>query len=308
MKVKNLIIRKSKVSENRISGGANIVLNIFFVICVALCLYPLLLVMGVSFTDNNALRENGYRIIPSVFSLDGYSFAIGASGVLLRAYGTTIFNTVVGTVLHVFICALFAYPMSRPEFRTKKFFMVFLLIPMLFNGGMVPWYVICTQVLGLRDTIWAMILPMLISPWNVIVLRTFIKHSIPDSLIESARLEGCTEFKVFWHFILPLSKAGLATIAFFTALGFWNDYWLSLMLITEPKLYSLQYLLYNIMAKIQFLSSLTARAAGIQNVGEIPTETARMAMCVLAVGPIILAYPYFQRFFVKGITIGSVKG
>ncbi|MCL2035212.1 MAG: carbohydrate ABC transporter permease [Oscillospiraceae bacterium] len=302
------IQKKHSVSENRVSGLTNLLLNMFFIACAVLCIYPILLVVGISFTDNDALRQYGYKIIPSVFSTDGYAYAFSAAGSILRSYGITIFNTVAGTVIHVLVCALFAYPMARPEFKSRKFFMGFLLIPMLFNGGMVPWYVICTQVLGLRNTIWAMILPMVISPWNVIVLKTFINRNIPDSLIESARLEGCSEFRVFWNIVLPLSKAGLATIAFFSALAYWNDYWHSLMLITDESLYSLQYLLYNIMAKTQFLSSLAARTAGIQSVGVIPAETARMAMCVLSIGPIVIVYPYFQRFFVKGIMVGSIKG
>jgi putative aldouronate transport system permease protein len=297
------------VTANRISVGGNIALNVFFMSCVAACLYPLLLVIGVSFTDNDALVE-GYRVIPRVFSLEGYSFALSASNAVVKAYGVTIFNTVIGTMLHVFICSLFAYALSRPESRIRKFMMGFILVPMLFSGGLVPWYVICTQVLHLKDTIWAMIVPSLFSSWNVIVLRTFIKKNIPESLIESVRLDGCSEFQAYLHIVLPLSKAGLAVIAFFVALGYWNDYWLSLMLITDQNLYSLQYLLYNIMARMQFLQSIAAQTLGIVSAADlrVPQETARMAMCVLTVGPIILAYPFFQRFFVKGITIGSIKG
>ena len=297
------------VNANRIAPWANVMLNLFFIFCVTACLYPLLLVIGVSLTDNEVLRQ-GYRIIPRKFSTEGYSFAFNTSNSIIRAYGVTIFNTCVGTFLHVFIVSLFAYPLSRPDFKYRKFFMGVILVPMLFSGGLVPWYVICNQVLGLRNTIWAMIIPSLFSSWNAIVLRTFIKNNIPESIIESVRLDGCSEFKTYIHIILPLSKAGLAVIAFFTALGFWNDYWLSLMLITEEKLYSLQYLLYNIMSRITFLQSMAAQALGMVSQADVnvPQETARMAMCILTVGPIILAYPFFQRFFVKGITIGSIKG
>jgi putative aldouronate transport system permease protein len=286
-----------------------VILNLFFIFCIAVCLYPLLLVIGVSFTDNVVLGQ-GYRIIPRKFSTEGYSFAFNAGNSIIRAYGVTVFNTAVGTFLHVLVVSLFAYPLSRREFRYRKFFMGFILVPMLFSGGLVPWYVICNQVLGLRNTIWAMIVPSLFSSWNAIVLRTFIKNNIPESIIESVRMDGCNEFKTYVHIILPLSKAGIAVIAFFTALGFWNDYWLSLMLITEEKLYSLQYLLFNIMSRITFLQSMAAQALGIVSQSElnVPQETARMAMCVLTVGPIVLAYPFFQRFFVKGITIGSIKG
>jgi putative aldouronate transport system permease protein len=301
----------SAVSLNRVSSWANVLLNLFFLFCIATCLYPILLVLGVSFTGNDALLSDGYQIFPRVYSLEGYSFVFNTGNSILRAYAVTIFNTVVGTVLHVFLVSLFAYPLSRPEFKSRKFLMGFILVPMLFSGGLVPWYVICNQVLGLRNTIWAMIVPSLFSSWNAIVLRTFIKNNIPESVIESVRLDGCSEFRTYLHIILPLSKAGLAVIAFFTALVYWNDWWLALMLISNEKLYNIQYLLYNIMARIQFLQSMAA-----QNLGgaisladlHVPQETARMAMCVLTIGPIILVYPFFQRFFVKGITIGSIKG
>ena len=302
-------VKISTVNANRVAGWANILLNVFFIFCVVCCVYPLLLVIGVSFTDNEVLRE-GYRVIPRKFSTDGYSFVFNSGSSIIRAYGVTIFNTFVGTLLHIIIVSLFAYPLSRPEFKYRKVLMAYILIPMLFSGGLVPWYVICNQVLGLRNTIWAMILPSLFSSWNCIVLRTFIKNNIPESIIESVRLDGCTEFKTYLHIILPLSKAGLAVIAFFTALAYWNDYWLSLMLITDERLYSLQYLLYNIMSRITFLQSLAAQNLGFVSMSElnIPQETSRMAMAVMTVGPIILAYPFFQRFFVKGITIGSIKG
>ena len=301
--------KKFTAIANRISPGSNIVINCFFIICTVACLYPILLVIGISFTDNDALRA-GYRIIPRVFSTEGYSFVLNTSNTIARAYSVTIFNTFIGTFFHVFIVSLFAYPLSRPEFKYRKIFMGYILIPMLFSGGLVPWYVICNQVLGLRNTIWAMIIPYLFSSWNAIVLRTFIKNNIPESLIESVRLDGCSEFKTFLHIVLPLSKAGLAVIAFFTALAYWNDWWLSLMLVTDERLYNLQYLLYNIMERIQFLQSIAAQNLGIVSMADlqVPQESARMAMCVLTIGPIILAYPFFQRFFVKGITIGSIKG
>ena len=306
----HIVKRRNRFANaNRISLGANLTLNVFFIMVVFLCLYPVLLVISISFTESNALRE-GYRLFPRVLSLDGYRFAFTAGNSIVQAYGVTIFNTVVGTFMHVFICSLFAYPLSRKEFKSRKFMMGFILVPMLFGGGMVPWYVVCTQVLGLKNTIWAMVIPSLFSSWNVIVLRTFIKNNIPESLIESVRLDGCSEFKTYLHIILPLSKAGLAVIAFFTALGFWNDYWLSLMLITEQRLFNLQYLLFNIIAQMQFFQSMAARniSMPLSELLNIPAEATRMAMCVITLGPIVFAYPFFQRFFVKGITIGSIKG
>jgi putative aldouronate transport system permease protein len=299
-------------SGNQISKPATVIINLLFIGCVVICLYPLLLVVGISFTDNDALRE-GYRLIPRVFSTDGYRFAVTTGGAIVRAYGVTVFVTVVGTFCHLTLCSLFAYPLSRPEFAYRKVFTVFILIPMLFSGGLVPWYVVCTQVLHLKDTIFALFVPSLFSTWNVIVLRTFIKNNIHDSLIESARLDGSSEFQTWFFLVLPLSKAGLATIGFMVALGFWNDWWLPLMLINDVKLINLQYMLYRIMSQIQFLqnlSSLNVAGGSIANqvAMTIPQETARMAMCVLTIGPIIFVYPFFQRYFVKGLTIGAIKG
>lgn len=310
----NAMPRKLKKYKafNRVSVPANILLNIFFILCVLMCIYPLAMVLGVSLTDNNTLMQSGYNMIPRVFSLEGYAYTLGASGrAILNAYGVTIIVTIVGTLLHLVLTALFAYPLSRPEFKYRNMFMVFIMIPMLFSGGLIPWYVVCTQILHLKDTIYALFVPSLFSTWNVIVLRTFMQSNIPESLVESARLDGSTELQTFWHLILPLSKAGLATIGFMVALGFWNDYWLPLILINKESLNNLQYLLYRIMGRIEFLRNIASQStiAGVDATKiAMPQESARMAMCVLSVGPLIFAYPFFQRYFVKGLTIGAIKG
>jgi putative aldouronate transport system permease protein len=272
------------------------------------------MVLGISFTDNEVLKQ-GYRVIPRVFDLSGYKFAASSGSAIIRAYGITIFSTVAGTAFHVALCSMFAYPLSRPEFRYRKFFTVYILIPMLFTGGMVPWYVVCSQVLHIKDTIFALIIPSLFSTWNVIVLRTFLRNNIPESIVESARLDGSTEMQTYLRIVLPLSKAGLATIGFMVALAFWNDYYLSLMLIDDPKMYNLQYMLYQILNKIRFLQTMSMMgltgsidASAQKALRNVPQETARMAMCVITVGPIIFAYPFFQKHFVKGLTIGAVKG
>jgi putative aldouronate transport system permease protein len=295
---------------NRISQPAHIAINVFFIFCVVVCLYPLFLVLGVSFTDNKALLTTGYKMIPSVFSLEGYIYSLGNGTTILRAYGVTIFVTAAGTLSHVILVSLFAYPLSRPEFLYRNKFMVFIMVPMLFGGGLIPWYIVCTQILHLRDTVFALFVPSLFSTWNAIVLRTFMQANIPESLVESARLDGSTEFQTYRKIVLPLSKAGIATIAFMVALGFWNDYWLPLMLINDSRLNNLQYLLYQIMTRAEFVRGMSAQAQ--QQVDalkiNVPQETVRMSMCVLSIGPIIFLYPFFQRHFVKGLTIGAIKG
>lgn len=305
--------KKKPVSANEISMPANILLNLIFIIAMVACLYPFLQVVGISFSDNASLRQYGYRLIPKVFSLEGYKYVFSSLSSIGRAYGITIFVTVVGTFLHLALTSMFAYPLTRPEFAFRKGFTVYVLITMLFGGGMVPWYIVCTQLLHLKNTIFALFVPSLFSAWNAIVLKTFIKNNIPDSLIESARLDGSTEFMTFLRIVLPLSKAGLATIGFMVALGFWNDWWLPLMLITDEKLYNLQYLLYRIMNQIQYLADLANRSPSeallaMDSIRQVPQETARMAMCVITVGPIMFAFPFFQRHFVRGLTIGAVKG
>jgi len=308
--------KKKKIKPpniNNISWWANVLLNIFFIAFVTACIYPLLLVLAVSFTDNSVIFIEGYRLIPSAWSVQGYIFAFAAGNSIIRAYGVTIFVTAVGTISHVFLCSLYAYPLSRPEFRSRKVFMGILLIPMLFGGGLVPWFYVMTNMLHLRDNIWALILPVMFSSWNTIVLRTYMKNNIHNAIIESARIDGCSEFQTYLRIVMPLSKAGLAVIAFFVALAYWNDFWLSLMLIRDAELWSLQYLLYNIMARIQFLEravseGLSGAQAAFGELGRMPSQTTRMAMAAVSIGPIIMVYPFFQRFFVKGITIGSIKG
>jgi len=223
---------------NAISGRANLVINLFFIVCVSICIYPIILILGVSFSSEESILTHGYNAIPHVFSLQAYKYIIRTGDVILRAYGVTIVATVVGTVLSTLITALFAYPLSRPEFSHRKFFSLFLLFIMLFSGGLVPWYVVNIHVLHINNTIWALILPSLISAWNIIILRTFFKLNIPDAVVESARIDGSGEFRTLFRIVLPLSLPGLATIALFNTLGYWNDWWLPLMLVSDASLYN----------------------------------------------------------------------
>jgi putative aldouronate transport system permease protein len=264
------------------------------------------LVLGVSFSDEKSIYEFGYKAIPRQFSLAAYQYLFKSPQSILDAYGITIFVTIVGTVISTLVISLYAYAISRREFAFRKFFTVLILITMLFNGGMVPWYIVCVRVLHIQDSIFALILPYLINGWYIIIMRTFFKTTIPDSVIESAKLDGAGEFRTYFKIVLPLSLPGLATVALFTTLGYWNDWWLPLMLINDSKLYNLQYLIYIIMNNIQFLQTMAER--GNILLVDIPSESARMAMCIITIGPILIAYPFFQRFFIKGLTIGAIKG
>ena len=303
-----LIIKKKKHYDVLTSSTAeNVVLNIFFILLTILFLYPVLVVLGVSFTSSEALADYGYAVIPKELSLDAYKLAV-KSGDILTAYVNTIGATVVGTAVGVFIMLLYAYPLSRKSFKNRKFFSFYAYFTTIFGGGMVPWYMVCTQLLHINNTYMALFLPSLVNVWNIIVLRTFITTNIPDAILESARIDGCSEFRAFASIVIPLSKAGIATIALFMALAFWNDYYLPMMLITNPKYYNLQYYLQLIFLNIEALSKNTNVSAANAQTMKIPSETTRFAMCVLAMGPILFVYPFFQKYFVKGLTIGSVKG
>jgi putative aldouronate transport system permease protein len=306
-------IKRVSVSDNRISKWANGILVIIFSLYSVVFIYPLLLIVSVSFSDNAMLRDYGYKLIPKAFDTSGYQYIFSTISSIGSAYLITIFVTIAGTALNVMMSAMYAYSLSRPEFAYRRGFTIFLLVTMLFSGGLVPWYIVCTRVLHLKDTVLALILPMAFSAWYVIVLRTFIKNNIPESLVESARIEGCSEHGIFWRIVLPLTKAGIVTIAFMVALSYWNDWWNPLMLISNEKMNNLQYLLYRVLNQIQYLSSISNNNAASSLVAMntskgFPAESARMALCVISIGPIIMVYPFFQRYFVRGLTIGAVKG
>jgi putative aldouronate transport system permease protein len=226
-----------------------------------------------------------------------------------RAYLLTIAVTVVGTLVGTLVVALYAYPLARADFRWRKGFSKFVFFTMLFTGGLVPWYMICVQVLHLRNTFFALWLPYVMNAWFVMLMRTFYKENVPVSIVESARLDGAGEYTIFFRIIVYLAKPGIATIALFNTITLWNDWWLPLMLVNDSKWYNLQFLMYRVQSNIQYLSTMASSLSGVSAdiLRRLPSRTAQMAMCVLVMGPIVLAYPFFQRYFVKGITVGSIK-
>ncbi|HAP8969865.1 TPA: carbohydrate ABC transporter permease [Enterococcus faecium] len=285
----------------------------FFTILLILftlsCIFPFIFVIVISLTDEKALQLNGYELLPAQWSTDAYQYLIQDGGQLLRSLGVTIMITVIGTLITVFMTGTYAYVLSRASFPYRKFFTFYLFFTMLFAGGMVPSYLVMTKMLGLKNTIWALILPLAFSPYNVIILRTFFKKSIPESIIESAKMDGCSEFRVFFQIVLPLAIPGVATIGLFSSLGYWNDWFNALLYIDTNKLIPLQYLLMKIQNSMEFLANnnditLTQQQA-IQN--SLPQESTRMAMVVVATLPIAIVYPFFQKYFVQGLTIGGVK-
>lgn len=304
------ILSSKRESAKSISYRWNTILNTIIASYTAICLLPFLLVFIVSFTDEKSISRHGYSFFPKVLSLEAYKSVILNTKSIGRIYLISIIVTVIGTLLGLLIMAMYAYPISRSSFRYRTHFTFYIYFTMLFGGGMVPWYIICTQVLKMKNTIWALIVPYLFNVFYVIILRTFFK-TIHESIIESAKLDGASEIKIFRSIILPLSLPVLASVGLFTSIGYWNDWWLSLMFQDSGYWINLQYAMYKVLENATYLATLSGGAGGgltQSQLANMPTETMRMAMCVFAIGPIILAYPFFQRYFVSGLTIGSIKG
>jgi putative aldouronate transport system permease protein len=296
-------------SCTQIDKKTDFVLNIIMILCTIACVLPLLIVFSASITDEKTVTMYGYSLIPRDFSLEAYKYIFKNIMVVVRAYGVTMFVTVVGSTVSLIITALYAYPISRKDFKYRKAFTFIVFLTMLFNGGLVPWYMVYVNVLHINDTIMALILPYLVTPLYVLIMRTFFMTTIPDGIIEAAKIDGAGELQTFIKIVLPLSKPVLATIGLFNTLTYWNDWYAPLLFINNEKLFSLQYLMYRVDKAIMYLSN---NAGSINNATQImanlPSQTARMAMAVIAIGPIILAYPFFQKYFVEGLTIGSIKG
>ncbi|HEY4390562.1 MAG TPA: carbohydrate ABC transporter permease [Paenibacillus sp.] len=286
----------------------NITFNLIAAIFAILCVFPFLFVVIISLTDEGTLAKNGYRLIPEKWSLGAYRYMFDMGDTLLRSYGITILVTVVGTVIALLFMAFYAYAISRKSFRYRNFFSFFAFFTMLFNGGLVPTYIIVTQLMGLKDTIWALILPLAVNAFYIMILRTFYATSVPEAIIESGKIDGAGEFRIFIKLVLPLSLPGLATIGLFSTLGYWNDWFNALLYIDNPNLVPLQSMLMRIETSMQFIMQNASNSSlSLEAMRSLPQDTSRMAMVVMATLPIIFAYPFFQRYFIQGLTVGAVK-
>lgn len=277
----------------------------FIILFAIACLIPLLLVLSSSFTSQSSLNINGYRLIPSELSLDAYSLLF-KSGTVGPAYGVTIFITVVGTVLSMLVTCACAYAISCKSMYYRGTVAFFIYFTMLFNGGLVPTYLWVTKYLGLSDSLWSLILPSLVNAWNLLLMRNFF-NGIPDALSESARIDGANDMVILFKIILPISLPGIATVGLFYALAYWNEWYKALLYIHTEWKYPLQYLIMQIQKNIQYVQQNAANA-GVVTEGLVPAETTQMATAVVTIGPIILLYPFLQKYFVQGLTVGSVKG
>jgi putative aldouronate transport system permease protein len=291
-----------------LSPATNAVFAILLGVLCILTLIPIYVIVIASLTSEASLLSNGYRLWPEEFSTMAYSFLFGQGSIVITAYKNTIISTVAGTFMSVLMVGLYAYPLSRPNFKFKTFFTFFAFFTMLFGGGLVAYYMVTRQILQIHNSLWALFLPSAFSPFWVIVMRTFYQTNVPNEIIESARMDGASEWRTLFQIVMPLAVPGLATVALFSAIGIWNNFFNALLLVDEAKYYSLQFTIYTTLNNIRFLLENADKMSGLVNVSELPSQTFRMAMAVVTVGPIIFAYPFFQRYFIRGLTIGAVKG
>lgn len=283
---------------------------IVFSLLALCCLLPMLLLFSASITDNNTIILNGYRFIPEQTSLAAYRYLWSNRVSILHSYLVSIGVTLVGTALGLSLSLLLAYPLSRKDFAGRKFLAFFVFFTMLFNGGMVPSYLLYSRILGMKNTYMGLIVPhLLINAFNVIILRTFISSNIPQAIIESGKIDGANEFSILIRLVVPMSTPILATVGLLIGISYWNDWYNGTMYATKNQFYSAQCLLNKMMKDIQFLAQSGAsgtQVAGMQ--GSMPTHTVRMAIATIVVIPIMAIFPFFQKYFTRGITLGSVKG
>ena len=270
-----------------------------------LWIIPVLFIFSLSVTPETSLSEVGYRLIPKEITFDAYTYIIKNPAQILNSYKISIIVTVIGTVAGLMFTTGIAYAMSRKDFKLGKHITRFVMFAMLFHGGLIPTYIVVTQVLHLGNTLWVLILTMLVSPWNIFLMKSFLS-SIPTELLEASFIDGATEYQTYFKVVLPLAKPGLATDGLLILFSYWNDWYQAMLYIDNMDLVPLQLLLYKIISNIQFVlqNSFYLASEG----GSFPTIAARMATCVIAIAPMLLAFPFFQKYLAKGLTLGSVKG
>lgn len=298
---------KSNKIQTREEKIGNVVINAVLILFSVLCAGAFVLVLSASFQSQSEISHMGYSIFPRKISLEAYKIVLANPRSIIDSYAITILTTLIGTVGGLWLSSTCGYVMSRRDYPYRNWIALYIFFTMLFNGGLVPGYILVTRWLNIKNTIWALILPSLISPWYIMLMKSFF-FGVPEALIESAKLDGASELTIFARIVLPISKPVMASVGLFYVLSFWNSWFPSLLYSESPKLYTLQYLLINVLKNTEFLNSEEAVMLGFASGGEAPTLNVRMAMCVLAAGPILIVFPFFQKYFTKGVTVGAVKG
>ncbi|MCI1773163.1 carbohydrate ABC transporter permease [Paenibacillus lautus] len=296
------------LSTKKWIGASSI--HLFFWAFTVASLIPFILVFMVSISSEDSILQNGYSLFPSQISFAAYQFLFHDFSEIAKAYGVTILTTLVGTVVSLLITALFAYPLSRPELPFRRTLSFYIFFTMLFGGGMVPWYITYVNMFDLKNTIFAMIIPnLLLSAFNVLLMRSFFASTIPESVVESATIDGASELKIFFKIVVPLSLPIMATIGLFNTLSYWNDWYNCMLFIDKPELYNIQYLMTKTLTNIQYLLMKSNSSAQVGDLlAKMPRETVRMALAIVGIAPLMFAYPFFQKYYISGITTGAVKG
>ena len=309
MAKKKVHVQDGAARFNRVKPVTNVAFSLVFILLALMCVLPAVLVLMVSLSSEDSVMRYGYSFIPHEFSLEAYQYLIKQADYIGSAFLNSIYVTVIGTCLGLVLCSTMGYALSRPNYRMRGFFTWFIFIPMLFSGGLVASYMINAQVLGLKDTRWALILPICCSSFYVIIMRTFFQTSVPEAIIESAKIDGARQIRIFVQIVLPISLPSLATIGLFFTFAYWNDWMMAKYYLSNNvhELFPLQYVLISLEKNIDFLSRNAANMT-VGTTTNLPSETVRMAMVMTAVIPIACSYPFFQKYFISGLTIGAVKG
>lgn len=283
----------------------HVVAHVVMIVLSLVAILPFILLVTASFTDNNTAVREGYSYLPSVWSLEAYQYILKNAGMIFNAYKMTILSTLIGTAGGVLMTLLFSYMLSQKELPGRKILTFLVLLTMLFNGGLVPTYLVYSSTFHIKDTIWALVIPnLLMNGFNIILVKNYFENSIPGELYESARIDGAKELRIFFKIALPLSKPIMATIGLLMGITYWNDWQNGLYYLNDKSLYTIQNVLNQINQNIAYLAQTSVSV----NVADLPTATARMAIAVIGILPVLIVYPFFQKYFVKGITMGAVKG
>lgn len=296
---------------NRIHPVTNALFNILFVIMALMCFLPIVFIFIISITKTSVIAAGGYKVFVTLdeMSLEAYQYLWGQRATILNALKMSVYVTGLGTVLGVALTCLMGYVLSRKEHKLNNFLTILVFIPMIFGGGMAASYVVNTQILGLKDSFWVLVLPLMVSSFNVTVSRTFFRTTIPDSIIESAKMDGASQWTIFARIVLPISKPVLATIGLFLAFGYWNDWFMAKLYIDSDNLRTLQSMLNSIEANLNYLTkNPTAGLTASGLAKAMPQESVRMAIAFIVAVPIACIYPFFQKYFISGLTVGAVKG
>ena len=302
-------LQVESMKMNRVRPGTNAGFNLLFTLLAAMAIIPVLFVFMISISSEESIRVSGYSFVPQSFSNSAYMFLWNERATILSALWISVLVTVSGTVLGLALTTTMGYVLSRPGFKLKGFYTWVVFIPMIFNGGMVASYVVNANILNMKNTIWALILPLAVSSFNIIVCKTFFRSTIPDSIIESAKIDGASQLRIFGTIVLPISKPVLATIGLFLTFGYWNDWFQYSLYISRAELVSLQALLNNMMKSLDYIANNPSAGLSLQQYrNSMPSESVRMAIAIVIVIPIACAYPFFQKYFISGLTIGAVKG